>query len=240
MECLDLCIHLAETLEFLHRQQLIHRDIKPSNIIFVNGVAKFADIGLVTDVATKGRDVTYLGTPGRIAPEGPGSPGRARARLRSARRRPRPRLPGVGAALLGGQICQAPRTSNGSSSQPRRLISEPARRRVALYSFPSEEEANAYRHSEVRGRRGHHRGGSACSEEFGPLLREPPGFQGYYVVDAGDGILATISVFDSEEAAADSITAAAGWVQENVAHLIPNALQVTSGITAGVSAEVHA
>ena len=73
-ECLTLCIHLADALDYLHRQQLIHRDIKPSNIIFVNGVPKFADIGLVTDVATKGRDVTYLGTPGRIAPEGPGSP----------------------------------------------------------------------------------------------------------------------------------------------------------------------
>jgi len=60
-----------------------------------------------------------------------------------------------------------------------------------LYSFPSEEEAYPYRHSEVR-------------------------------------------------AAADSVTAAAGWVQENVAHLIPNAPQVTSGSTAGVSTEVHA
>jgi len=77
-------------------------------------------------------------------------------------------------------------------------------------------------------------------EEFGPRLRDRPGFQGYYVVDAGDGILATISVFDTEEQAADSVTAAAGWVQENVAHLIPNAPQVTSGITAGVPAEVHA
>ena len=73
-ECLTLCIHLADALDYLHRQQLIHRDIKPSNIIFVKGVPKFADIGLVTDIATKGRDVTYLGTPGRIAPEGPGTP----------------------------------------------------------------------------------------------------------------------------------------------------------------------
>src|SRR6185436_509248 len=74
VECLDLCIHLADALEFLHRQQLIHRDIKPSNIIFVKGVAKFADIGLVTDMATKDSDVTCLGTLHRIAPEGPGLP----------------------------------------------------------------------------------------------------------------------------------------------------------------------
>ena len=69
-----MLIHLADALDYLHRQRLIHRDIKPSNIIFVKGVSKFADIGLVTDVATDGRDATYVGTPGRIAPEGPGSP----------------------------------------------------------------------------------------------------------------------------------------------------------------------
>ncbi|HMC29154.1 MAG TPA: serine/threonine-protein kinase, partial [Verrucomicrobiae bacterium] len=73
-ECLPMLIHLADALDYLHRQRLIHRDIKPSNIIFVKGVSKFADIGLVTDVATDGRDATYVGTPGRIAPEGPGSP----------------------------------------------------------------------------------------------------------------------------------------------------------------------
>jgi CHASE2 domain-containing sensor protein len=73
-QCLDLGIHLAGALEFLHRQNLIHRDIKPSNVIFVNGTAKFADIGLVTDVASDETDVSYLGTKGYIAPEGPGTP----------------------------------------------------------------------------------------------------------------------------------------------------------------------
>ena len=77
-------------------------------------------------------------------------------------------------------------------------------------------------------------------EEFGPMLRDQPGFQGYCVVDAGDGVLATISVFDTEEAAADSTTAAAGWVQENVPELIPNAPQVTSGITTGVMGDAPA
>jgi serine/threonine protein kinase len=74
-ECLDIAIHLADALEFLHRQNLIHRDIKPSNVIFVNGTPKFADVGLVTNVASDESDVTYLGTKGYIAPEGPGTPG---------------------------------------------------------------------------------------------------------------------------------------------------------------------
>ncbi len=73
-ECLQLSLDLTAALDFLHRQQLIHRDIKPSNIIFVQGAPKFADIGLVTDIATRGHEATYLGTKGYIAPEGPGTP----------------------------------------------------------------------------------------------------------------------------------------------------------------------
>ena len=77
-------------------------------------------------------------------------------------------------------------------------------------------------------------------EEFGPTLREHPGFQRYWVVDGGAGVLATISVYNSEEAAAASNAAAATWVQENVANLVPSPPRVTSGETAGVSAEVPA
>jgi len=73
-ECLSLSVALSDALEHLHQQQLIHRDIKPSNIIFVRGQPKFADIGLVTDIAEGKGDVTNLGTEGYIAPEGPGTP----------------------------------------------------------------------------------------------------------------------------------------------------------------------
>jgi CHASE2 domain-containing sensor protein len=74
-EVVDQAVELAGVLHYLHSKHLIHRDIKPSNIIFVNGRPKFADVGLVTHIAEKGRDVTYLGTEGFIAPEGPGTPG---------------------------------------------------------------------------------------------------------------------------------------------------------------------
>ena len=77
-------------------------------------------------------------------------------------------------------------------------------------------------------------------EEFAPQLRDQPGFQGYWVVNGGDGILATITVFESEEAAADSTAAAATWVQENLANLVPSPPRVTSGETIGVAAEVPA
>jgi CHASE2 domain-containing sensor protein len=72
-ECVSMTLALADALDFLHQQRLIHRDIKPSNIIFVNGVPKLADIGLVTDIGGSGKKMTYVGTEGYIAPEGPGA-----------------------------------------------------------------------------------------------------------------------------------------------------------------------
>ncbi|HEU0009367.1 MAG TPA: tetratricopeptide repeat protein [Verrucomicrobiae bacterium] len=70
-ECVALGLSLARALAHLHAQGLVHRDIKPSNIIFVGGVPKLADIGLVTDV---GEARSYVGTEGFIPPEGPGTP----------------------------------------------------------------------------------------------------------------------------------------------------------------------
>jgi serine/threonine protein kinase len=69
-ECVRLGAAIASALGFLHKHGLIHRDIKPANIIFVNGIPKLADIGLVTD-ASEGR--SFVGTEGFIAPEGSGT-----------------------------------------------------------------------------------------------------------------------------------------------------------------------
>jgi len=69
-ECVQIGLALTTALAHLHGHGLIHRDVKPSNIIFVNGVPKLADIGLVTDVeATR----SFVGTEGFIPPEGPGT-----------------------------------------------------------------------------------------------------------------------------------------------------------------------
>src|SRR5437762_3411352 len=70
-ECLQLSLSLTAALDHLHKGGLVHRDIKPSNIIFVNGMPKLADIGLVADADdTK----SFVGTEGFIPPEGPGTP----------------------------------------------------------------------------------------------------------------------------------------------------------------------
>jgi hypothetical protein len=70
-ESIQIGLSLSAALENLHEQSLIHRDIKPANIIFIKGVPKLADIGLVTDADVT---VSYVGTSGFIPPEGPGSP----------------------------------------------------------------------------------------------------------------------------------------------------------------------
>ena len=69
-DCVRLFHGLALAMAHLHRAGLVHRDIKPSNIVFVNGVAKFADIGLVAEVDNSH---SYVGTEGFIAPEGAGT-----------------------------------------------------------------------------------------------------------------------------------------------------------------------
>jgi len=68
-ECIDVGLRLSEALHHLHEKGLAHRDVKPSNVIFVNGRAKLADIGLV---AARGQ-MTFVGTEGFVPPEGPGS-----------------------------------------------------------------------------------------------------------------------------------------------------------------------
>ncbi|MBI4663230.1 MAG: PD40 domain-containing protein [Verrucomicrobia bacterium] len=69
-ECLRVALALTTALKHLHEHGLIHRDIKPSNIIFVGGVPKLADIGLVTDLDAT---MSFVGTEGYLAPEGRGS-----------------------------------------------------------------------------------------------------------------------------------------------------------------------
>ena len=68
-ECIARILLVAEGLALLHDGGLIHRDVKPANVIYVDGVPKLADIGLVARSRSKNDRVSA--TPAYEAPEGP-------------------------------------------------------------------------------------------------------------------------------------------------------------------------
>jgi hypothetical protein len=70
--------------------------------------------------------------------------------------------------------------------------------------------------------------GSAKSG-FLPLVTHLPGFASYAILDAGKGTLVTISGFTTSSGSAESTKAAATYIKEHLAALVPNAPEVTSG-----------
>ncbi len=47
-DAIEICRGILVGLSHLHHHELLHRDVKPGNIVFVDGIAKLADIGLLT------------------------------------------------------------------------------------------------------------------------------------------------------------------------------------------------
>jgi hypothetical protein len=63
-----------------------------------------------------------------------------------------------------------------------------------------------------------------------PSLRELPGFSGYYLIEAGDGVMSSIGFFDNAAQADESTRLASTWVREqNLETALPNPPKVTSG-----------
>ena len=71
--------------------------------------------------------------------------------------------------------------------------------------------------------------GREVEEGFIPIISEVPGFVAYYWVDAGDGVMVSMSVYEDQSGAEESIRRAADYVQEHMASLLPNAPQVAAG-----------
>jgi hypothetical protein len=66
------------------------------------------------------------------------------------------------------------------------------------------------------------------SESFIPRLSKLPGFQGYYLTEAGEGVVRTTTLFDSQTQAEDSTRVAAEWMEEEkLEKLVPNPPKVT-------------
>ena len=71
--------------------------------------------------------------------------------------------------------------------------------------------------------------GRRVAEQFVPLLKEIPGFVAYHWVDAGNGIMASMTVYEDRASAEASDEKAAAWVRENAQDLYTNPPEVTHG-----------
>ena len=67
-------------------------------------------------------------------------------------------------------------------------------------------------------------------ETLVPQLRELPGFAGYYLIEADNGILSSLGLFETSEQADASTKLVEKWItDENFTSAIPNAPKITSG-----------
>src|SRR5688500_3647919 len=69
-----------------------------------------------------------------------------------------------------------------------------------------------------------------ADETLLPSLSELPGFSDYYLIDTGNGVMSSISVFDTSEHADESTRVASDWVREQkLETALPNAPKITNG-----------
>jgi hypothetical protein len=71
--------------------------------------------------------------------------------------------------------------------------------------------------------------GQLVDEGFVPIISEIPGFVAYYLVDAGDGVIISTSVFEHRSAEEESNWRAGEFVAQHLAALLPNPPQITAG-----------
>ena len=63
-----------------------------------------------------------------------------------------------------------------------------------------------------------------------PRLSELPGFNGYYLIVAGNGVLSSVGFFDTAAHAEESTRIASNWVrEEKLETALPNPPKITNG-----------
>jgi hypothetical protein len=83
------------------------------------------------------------------------------------------------------------------------------------------EGVDATRINEVAGK---------VDETLIPQLRELPGFAGYFLIEAGNGVVSSLGLFETSEQADESTKLVTNWIgDENFASALPNQPKITSG-----------
>ncbi len=68
------------------------------------------------------------------------------------------------------------------------------------------------------------------NETLVPKLEKLSGFAGYYLIEAGNGIFSSLSLFETPEQSKESTKVVATWIRdEKLDTMIPNEPKITSG-----------
>jgi hypothetical protein len=63
-----------------------------------------------------------------------------------------------------------------------------------------------------------------------PRLSELPGFNGYYLIEAGNGVMSSVSLFDTSAQADESTRVAGEWIgEQELEAALPKPPKITSG-----------
>jgi len=67
-------------------------------------------------------------------------------------------------------------------------------------------------------------------ESLLPTLSELPGFNAYSLIDAGNGVMTSVGIFDTQAQAEESTRVAGSWLREQkLETALPNPPKITSG-----------
>jgi heme-degrading monooxygenase HmoA len=67
------------------------------------------------------------------------------------------------------------------------------------------------------------------NEEFVDMISDMPGFVAYFVLNAGQGEIGSVSVFEDQESAEESNSRAEEWVRQNLSDLLPTPPDFAAG-----------
>ena len=71
---------------------------------------------------------------------------------------------------------------------------------------------------------------SKVNETLIPKLNKLPGFKGYFLVEAGNGVFSSLGLFETPEQGVESTKIVATWIRdEKLETVIPHEPKITSG-----------
>jgi hypothetical protein len=63
-----------------------------------------------------------------------------------------------------------------------------------------------------------------------PSLTQLPGFGGYFLIEAGDGVMSSVNFFETSAQAEESSRVVANWLrEEKLETMVPNAPKISGG-----------